>query len=58
MLLKIVHLLKVYQHIKFHSPTLTGESFASTSENLNVCHFGMVEATGLEIMASRSPLMA
>jgi hypothetical protein len=31
-LLKVVHPLKVYQYTKFHGPTLTGASFASTSE--------------------------
>jgi hypothetical protein len=31
-LLKVVHPLKIYQYIKFHGPTLTGASFASTSE--------------------------
>jgi hypothetical protein len=30
--LKVVHPLKIYQYAKFHGPTLTGESFASTSE--------------------------
>jgi hypothetical protein len=30
-LLKVVHPLKIYQHTKFHGPTLTGASFASTS---------------------------
>jgi hypothetical protein len=31
-LLKVVHPLKIYQYTKFHGPTLTGASFASTSE--------------------------
>jgi hypothetical protein len=31
-LIKIVHRFKIYQHTKFHGPTLTGASFASTSE--------------------------
>jgi hypothetical protein len=31
-LIKDVHPLKIYQHTKFHGPTLTGASFASTSE--------------------------
>jgi hypothetical protein len=30
--LKVVHPLKIYQYTKFHGPTLTGASFASTSE--------------------------
>jgi hypothetical protein len=30
--LKVVHLLEVYQHSTFQSPTLTGANFASTSE--------------------------
>jgi hypothetical protein len=29
---KVVHRLKIYQYTKFHGPTLTGASFASTSE--------------------------
>jgi hypothetical protein len=33
-LLKVVYPLKIYQHTKFHVPTLTGASFASTSEVL------------------------
>jgi hypothetical protein len=32
LLLKVVHPLKLYQYTKFHGPTLTGASFASTSE--------------------------
>jgi hypothetical protein len=31
-LLKVVHPSKIYQYTKFHGPTLTGASFASTSE--------------------------
>jgi hypothetical protein len=31
-LLKVVHPLKIYQYTKFHSPTLTSASFASTSK--------------------------
>jgi hypothetical protein len=31
-LLKVVHPLKIHQYTKFHGPTLTGASFASTSE--------------------------
>jgi hypothetical protein len=31
-LLKVVHPLKIYQHTKFHGPTLTDATFASTSE--------------------------
>jgi hypothetical protein len=31
-LLKFVHPLTIYQYTKFHGPTLTGASFASTSE--------------------------
>jgi hypothetical protein len=31
-LLKDVDPLKIYQYTKFHGPTLTGASFASTSE--------------------------
>jgi hypothetical protein len=31
-LLKVAHPLKIYQYTKFHGPTLTGASFASTSE--------------------------
>jgi hypothetical protein len=31
-LLEVVHPLKIYQHTTFHDPTLTGASFASTSE--------------------------
>jgi hypothetical protein len=31
-LLKVVHPLKIYQYTKFHGPTLTSASFASTSE--------------------------
>jgi hypothetical protein len=31
-LLKVVNPLKSYQYTKFHGPTLTGASFASTSE--------------------------
>jgi hypothetical protein len=31
-LLKVVHPLKIYQYTKFRGPTLTGASFASTSE--------------------------
>jgi hypothetical protein len=57
-LLKVVHPLKIYQYTKFHGPTLTGASFASTSEVLNIRHFGMVEGTGLESTASRSPSIA
>jgi hypothetical protein len=30
--LKVVHPLKIYQYTKFHGPTLTGASFASTPE--------------------------
>jgi hypothetical protein len=30
--LKVVHPLKIYQYTKFHGPTLTGASFASTSD--------------------------
>jgi hypothetical protein len=57
-LLKVVHALKIYQYTKFHGPTLTGASFASTSSSLNVRHFVMVEGTGLKSMAARSPSMA
>jgi hypothetical protein len=53
-LLKVVSRLKIYQHTKFHSPTLNGSSFASISE----VHFGMVEATGLTGMSSSSSSMA
>jgi hypothetical protein len=31
-LLKLVHPLKIFRHAKFHGPTLTGESFSSTSD--------------------------
>jgi hypothetical protein len=31
-LLKVVHPLKIYRYKTFHGPTLTGASFASTSE--------------------------
>jgi hypothetical protein len=31
-LLKVIHCLKIYQYTKLHGPTLTGASFASTSE--------------------------
>jgi hypothetical protein len=31
-LLQVVHPLKIYHYKKFHGPTLTGASFASTSE--------------------------
>jgi hypothetical protein len=31
-LIKFVHPLKIYHYTKFHGPTLTGASFASTSE--------------------------
>jgi hypothetical protein len=31
-LLKVVHPLKIYQYTKFHGSTLTGASFASTSD--------------------------
>jgi hypothetical protein len=31
-LIKIVHPLKIYQYTKFHFPTLTGASFAYTSD--------------------------
>jgi hypothetical protein len=31
-LLKVVHPLKIYQYTKFHGPTLTESSFASTSD--------------------------
>jgi hypothetical protein len=31
-LLKVVHPLKIYQYKKFHGPTLSGASFASTSD--------------------------
>jgi hypothetical protein len=30
--LKVVHRLNIYQYTKFHGPTLTGASFASTSQ--------------------------
>jgi hypothetical protein len=30
--IKVVHLLKIYQHAKLCDPTFTGASFASTSE--------------------------
>jgi len=30
--LKAVHTLKIYQNTKFHGPTLSGASFAFTSE--------------------------
>jgi hypothetical protein len=30
--LKVVHPLRIYQCTKFHGPTLTGASFASTSD--------------------------
>jgi hypothetical protein len=33
-LLKVAHPLKIYQYTKLHGPTLTGASFASTSEVL------------------------
>jgi hypothetical protein len=33
-LLKVVNPLKIHQYTKFHGPTLTGASFASTSEVL------------------------
>jgi hypothetical protein len=56
-LLKVGY-LKICQHAKLHGPTLTGASFASTSEVINVHHFGTVEATGLEIMALMSPSMS
>jgi hypothetical protein len=53
-----------YHHFqtKFHEihqsvQKLLGGFFTSTSD-LNVCHFGMVEATGLKNVASRSPSMA
>jgi hypothetical protein len=28
--LKVVHPMKIYENAKFHGPTLTGASFAST----------------------------
>jgi hypothetical protein len=31
-LLKVINPVKIYQHTKFHDPTLTGASFVSTSE--------------------------
>jgi hypothetical protein len=45
-LLKVFHPLKIYQHTKFHGPTLTGSNFAFTSEFLksaifNVCVYGI-----------------
>jgi hypothetical protein len=35
-------------HTDFHVPALAGASFASTSQSLNVHHFGMVEDAGLK----------
>jgi hypothetical protein len=57
-LLKVFHPLKIYHNTKFRGPTFTDASFASTSKSLNIRHFGMVEATALKTMASKSPSMA
>jgi hypothetical protein len=41
--LKVVRHLKTYQDTKFHGPTLTGASFASTLENVRLVE--MAEST-------------
>jgi hypothetical protein len=55
-LLKCIHLLKIYPHIKFHSSTLTCK-FCIHLRSLNVHNIGMVDATGLKIVALRAPSM-
>jgi hypothetical protein len=47
-----------HQHTKFHGRMMTGASYASTSEDLKVCHLGTVEGRRLKRMVSRSPSMA
>jgi hypothetical protein len=44
----------IYQHAIFHGPTITGVNFVSMSEVSTSTLVGMVEATVLESMASRS----
>jgi hypothetical protein len=56
-LLKVVHPLNIHHSTTFHGPTLTVASF-SHIRSLNIRHFGMLEATGLKSVASRSPSMA
>jgi hypothetical protein len=48
-LLKVVNPMNIYQHIKFHGPTLTDPSFSTNLRSFNVRHFGADEATGLKI---------
>jgi hypothetical protein len=50
----IVHPLNIYHYTTSYGPTLTGAKFYIHLRSLNV-HFGMVEATVLKIIASRSP---
>jgi hypothetical protein len=53
-IIRSFHPLKIYQNTKFMVP----RNFFVHLRSLNVRHFGMVEATGLETMASRSPSVA
>jgi hypothetical protein len=53
--LKAVCALKIYQNTKCHVPMLSGGSFAFTSEvGMNISYSGMIAATVLNFMASRS----
>jgi hypothetical protein len=55
--LKTVHPQKIYQHTKFHGPTLTSASL-DAPQNFEIQPFGMVEATVLKGATLRSPSMA
>jgi hypothetical protein len=54
--LKVSHPLKIYQHTKFHGPTLNG-LLCINIKSLNICYFGMVKAMELGV-ASRLPSVA
>jgi hypothetical protein len=51
-------LVTMVTNLTLHSLTLAGASFCINLRSLNACHFGMVEATRLKFMVSRSSSMA
>jgi hypothetical protein len=46
---KVVYILKISQHTKFHDTTLTGAKFCIHLKSLNVRHFGMDKTMGLKL---------
>jgi hypothetical protein len=51
----MLHRLKIYQHTTFNRSKFSGCKFCIQFRNSNASSIGNVEATGLKIMASRSP---